>query len=172
MLSEVKAAVNFLGKLLNNTGRVSRVSVEQFKSSLEQRLHQYYDGHWFPERPLKGSGYRCIRINHIMDPILDVAAKESGISNALRYFPNELTMWVDPYDVSYRIGENGSVGQLYGADDVVTSKSDLDTSASTFESPKITSYNVLSSCKDQLRDFVSSKHGNYGFTPFAAFVTS
>jgi protein Tob/BTG len=169
MLLEVKAAVNFLGKLLNGTGRVGRESVELFKNSLERHLQQYYAGHWFPESPLKGSGYRCIRINHMIDPILDRAASESGISNVLSYFPNELTMWVDPCDVSYRIGENGSVGRIYDAVHI-PSKSDL--TPFSQESVKATSFNMISSCKSQLRDLVSSKHGNYAFTPFAAFVTS
>ena len=28
-------------------------------------------------------------------------------------FPSELTMWIDPLEVSYRIGENGSICILY-----------------------------------------------------------
>ena len=28
-------------------------------------------------------------------------------------FPSELTMWIDPLEVSYRIGENGSICVLY-----------------------------------------------------------
>lgn len=171
MLLEVKAAVNFLGKLMNSTGRVSKDCVEQFKNSLEHRLHQYYAGHWFPEKPVKGSGYRCLRINHIMDPILDLAAKESGIRNVITYFPNELTMWVDPFDVSYRIGENGSVGQIYDGIEI-PSKSDLASYSQLTENTKSNSYPVLLSCKTQLRELVSSKHGNYTFSPFAAFVTS
>jgi protein Tob/BTG len=105
----------------------------------------------------------------MIDPILDRAAGESGIKNVLSYFPNELTMWVDPSDVSYRIGENGSVGKIYDATNI-PSKADLTTFSQ--ESTRVTGFNMISSCKSQIRDLVSSKHGNYAFTPFAAFVTS
>lgn len=75
----------------------------------------HYKNHWFPEKPCKGSGYRCIRINHKMDPMVKRAAVDSGLNEANFHtlFPSELTMWVDPREVSYRIGENGSIGMLY-----------------------------------------------------------
>lgn len=176
MREEVKAAVNFLAKIMQSSGRVSKDCVDQFKNSLESRLWSYYDGHWFPEKPHRGSGYRCIRINHIMDPLLDLAAQDSGIGNLLRYFPNEFTVWVDPFDVSYRIGENGSIGQIYGnefASSSCKARSDLTLPQSLdTQSSKTSSFGVLSSCKDQLREFTSSKHASSVFAPFAAFVSS
>ncbi|KPP58231.1 protein BTG2-like, partial [Scleropages formosus] len=78
----------------------------------------HYKHHWFPEKPQKGSGYRCIRINHEMDPLIGRAANQVGLS-AHRLFellPRELTLWVDPFEVSYRIGEDGSICVLYEAD--------------------------------------------------------
>ncbi|MRA76107.1 hypothetical protein GH890_32280, partial [Bacillus thuringiensis] len=67
----------------------------------------------------KGSGYRCIRIvNNKMDPLLDKAGAASGVSEneLLTFLPSELTVWVDPSEVSYRIGEDGSIGVLFGDD--------------------------------------------------------
>lgn len=173
MREEVKAAVNFLTRIMQSTGRVSKDCLDQFKNSLENRLHSYYDGHWFPEKPHRGSGYRCIRINHIMDPILDLAAQESGIGNLLKYLPNEITIWVDPFDVSYRIGENGSIGQIHldAELDSLTSHFQPDLTH-TLDNPKSSRFGVFSSCKDQLRELTSSKHANSVFTPFAAFVSS
>uniref|UniRef100_A0A4W3GEX8 B-cell translocation gene 2 n=1 Tax=Callorhinchus milii TaxID=7868 RepID=A0A4W3GEX8_CALMI len=80
-------------------------------------LSKHYKHHWFPEKPCKGSGYRCIRINHKMDPLIGRAANKIGLtSNQLyRLLPSELTLWVDPYEVSYRIGEDGSICVLYEA---------------------------------------------------------
>jgi hypothetical protein len=71
--------------------------------------------HWFPENPFKGSGYRCIRINGKMDPVIAQAAKSCGVSVQLvqSTFPSELTMWIDPLEVSYRVGENGPICVLY-----------------------------------------------------------
>ncbi|KGL81805.1 Protein BTG2, partial [Tinamus guttatus] len=80
-------------------------------------LAEHYKHHWFPEKPFKGSGYRCIRINHKMDPIISKAASHIGLSLPQLYqlLPSELTLWVDPYEVSYRIGEDGSICVLYEA---------------------------------------------------------
>jgi len=175
MLEEVNAAVTFLAKLMQSSGRVTKDCVERFKHTLTGRLRSHYTGHWFPELPHKGSGYRCIRINHIMDPLLERAARESGIPNVLRFFPNEFTLWIDPFDVSYRIGENGSIGQVYGCD---SPASDSDQYFTTQSSDLTINGNnshgfsgMLSSCKDQLREF-SAKNGHSVFTPFAAFVSS
>ena len=52
-----------------------------------------------------------------MDPVIATAAKESGVSREelASTLPTELTVWIDPYDVSYRIGEDGSICQLFEA---------------------------------------------------------
>nr|XP_009938449.1 PREDICTED: protein BTG1 [Opisthocomus hoazin] len=80
-------------------------------------VREHYKHHWFPEKPCKGSGYRCIRINHKMDPLIGQAAQRIGLSSQelFQLLPSELTLWVDPYEVSYRIGEDGSICVLYEA---------------------------------------------------------
>uniref|UniRef100_A0A663MKI1 Anti-proliferative protein domain-containing protein n=1 Tax=Athene cunicularia TaxID=194338 RepID=A0A663MKI1_ATHCN len=76
---------------------------------------EHYKHHWFPLVPSKGSGYRCIRINHKMDPLIGKAAGMIGLSHErlFQLLPSELTLWVDPFEVSYRIGEDGSICVLY-----------------------------------------------------------
>jgi len=187
MYEEVSAAVNFLVNLLAGSGRISRECCDRFRDNIERKLKEFYTGHWFPELPHKGSGYRCIRINHSMDPLLDSAAVDSGIKDLISYLPNELTMWVDPFDVSYRFGENGSIGQVYGADSSSSSSSsDDETDRDIYnQSPvyygrsspvQVQSYytpsSMYSSCKQQLRGMSESKHGNMFTAPFAAFVSS
>lgn len=78
-------------------------------------IAEHYEDHWFPDAPCRGSGYRCIRINHRMDPLIGKAACTIGLSREQLFslLPSELTMWVDPYEVSYRIGEDGSICILY-----------------------------------------------------------
>lgn len=78
-------------------------------------LAEQYKHHWFPDRPCKGSGYRCIRINHKMDPLVGQAGQRIGLTIQQLYqlLPSELTLWVDPFEVSYRIGEDGSICVLY-----------------------------------------------------------
>lgn len=105
---------------------------------------EHYKHHWFPEKPSKGSGYRCIRINHKMDPIISKVASQIGLSQPQlhRLLPSELTLWVDPYEVSYRIGEDGSICVLYE------------------EAPVAASYGLLT-CKNQMMLGRSSPSKNY-----------
>lgn len=116
MKFEIESAANFLSNMLKmHSSILSPEQLERFKEAIESHLEDHYQHHWFPDRPTKGSGYRCIRINHKMDPILSRAGQSCGIdSKDLRtIFPNELTLWVDPSEVAYRIGENGSICVLF-----------------------------------------------------------
>ncbi|CAM4680324.1 unnamed protein product [Leuciscus chuanchicus] len=76
---------------------------------------QHYRQHWFPHAPCRGSGYRCLRINRRMDPLIGKAASAVGLAQEQlsKSLPIELTLWVDPSEVSYRIGEDGSTCVLY-----------------------------------------------------------
>lgn len=123
MRLEIRSASHFLSDLLRLGHSLTDQQLELFRGTLEDLLRKHYQHHWFPEHPAKGSGYRCIRINHKMDPLLSRAAQACGVndSSLLRnMFPNELTLWIDPREVSYRIGENGSICVLYDGDAVPT----------------------------------------------------
>lgn len=116
MLLEIQSASNFLTHLVK-LGRVnlSESQLDTFRHSILDVLRQRYKYHWFPEKPHKGSGYRCIRINGKLDPVVEQAAALCGLSAAVlkTTFPPELTIWIDPAEVSYRIGENGSICVLF-----------------------------------------------------------
>jgi len=90
--------------------------VNLFGEELERALREKFNGHWYPEKPMRGSAYRCIKTGTgSVDPVLDIAARESGIpvQDVLENLPQELAVWVDPGEVSYRIGEKGAVRILY-----------------------------------------------------------
>ncbi|KAG7164074.1 protein Tob2-like [Homarus americanus] len=116
MRLEIKSAANFLVDLarLNNSGLTEK-QLEKFRGNVCDILLRHYTDHWFPDKPFKGSGYRCIRINGNLDPLIARAGFMMGLAvSFLRsLFPKELTMWVDPMEVAYRIGENGSICVLY-----------------------------------------------------------
>lgn len=59
----------------------------------------------------QGSAFRCLKTGDPIDTVLDHAARESGvpITDILENLPAELAVWVDPGEVSYRIGEKGAV---------------------------------------------------------------
>lgn len=113
MKNELISAVDFLSELLSK--KVPQNHADQFRASLLRALSTHYQDHWFPEKPFRGSAYRCIRINHKMDPIIAQAGAACGFTEEKLFslFPNEFTMWVDPREVSYRIGEEGSIALLY-----------------------------------------------------------
>lgn len=119
MLHEVRSAVNFVTNLLQKRN-IDLALVETFKQALFNFLCLHYQNHWFPEKPNKGSAYRCLRIvNKKMDPLILRAGVHCGLTEQrLRLlFPSELTIWVDPNEVSYRIGEEGSIGVLFEESD-------------------------------------------------------
>jgi protein Tob/BTG len=117
MKQEIEIAVDFLMKVvrLNHNSRfLAPGQITVLREKMSEVLQSKYINHWFPEFPTRGSGYRCIRINGHLDPLVSKAGELSGVSfDLLRsLFPPELTLWVDPRDVAYRFGENGSVCPL------------------------------------------------------------
>lgn len=115
MKLELQSASNFLVHLIRRRHTGSDAQLERFKVAIVEVLKRRYRDHWFPDKPCKGSGYRCIRINGKIDPVIAQAAEIVGMpTNTIHQtFPSELTMWIDPLEVSYRIGENGSICILY-----------------------------------------------------------
>lgn len=112
MQLEILSASNFLTYLVNlGRANLTESQLEQFHQAILDVLRRRYVDHWFPDKPHKGSGYRCIRINGKLDPVVEQAAVHCGLSAVVikTTFPPELTIWVDPSEVSYRIGENGSI---------------------------------------------------------------
>ncbi|XP_056604089.1 protein BTG1 [Triplophysa dalaica] len=155
MKPEINAAVGFLSRFLRIKGHVNDRQLQSFSATLQDILTEQYHHHWFPDRPNKGSGYRCIRINHKMDPLVGKAGQRIGLTIQQLYLllPSELTLWVDPFEVSYRIGEDGSICVLYESNPIVngngivtTGNSNL-TSSVTQVSPMVDSH---ISCKEEL----------------------
>ncbi|XP_015603287.1 protein Tob1 isoform X2 [Cephus cinctus] len=110
---EVQVALNFVISYLYN--KLPRRRVNIFGEELEKALKDKFKGHWYPEKPFKGSAFRCLKTGDPVDPVLERAAKESGvpIQDILENLPTELAVWVDPGEVSYRIGEKSAVKILY-----------------------------------------------------------
>lgn len=108
MREEVHCACEFLSRMLE-TKNLPVQFVNQFKKRLEELLISRFENHWDTANPSKGSAYRCIRINGRLDPVIRDAAKVTGLRDISTYLPAEFTMWIDPKEVSYRFGEDGSI---------------------------------------------------------------
>lgn len=111
---EVSVALNFVISYLYN--KLPRRRVDMLAEELERGLKKKFQGHWYPDKPFKGSGFRCVRMSgENVDPVFTYAATECGLSleEVKSYLPGELTIWIDPAEVSYRIGEKGQIKILY-----------------------------------------------------------
>ncbi|XP_059144702.1 protein Tob1-like [Physella acuta] len=111
---EISVALNFVISYLYN--KLPRRRVDLFGEELEIGLKEKFQGHWYPDRPSKGSGYRCVKGNgDEVDPVLVAAALKAGLDivEVKSYLPEDLTLWIDPSEVSYKIGEKGMVKVLY-----------------------------------------------------------
>ncbi|CDQ75097.1 unnamed protein product [Oncorhynchus mykiss] len=110
---EVKVALNFIVSYLYN--KLPRRRADLFGEELEQILLSHYEGHWYPEAPLRGSAFRCLHLGAPSDPVVELAARRSGLDTeeVRANVPPELSVWIDPFEVSYQIGEKGAVKVLY-----------------------------------------------------------
>ncbi|CAL8289422.1 unnamed protein product [Boreogadus saida] len=113
MLLEVKVALNFIVSYLYN--KLPRRRADLFGEELERLLVARFEGHWYPEAPLRGSAFRCLHLGAPRDPVVELAARRSGLDTeeVRANVPAELSIWVDPYEVSYQIGEQGALKVLY-----------------------------------------------------------
>lgn len=180
MKDEIKSAVDFLTNILRTRDDINDLQTKQFNSALRNLLTSRYQGHWFPEKPFKGSGFRCIRLNHKMDPLILEAGRMCGLNQSFleSTFPPELTLWVDPMDVSFRIGENGSVGILYqpekdSTQEITSTQSQPSYDLSAHHQPTRHFNTTLMSCKDQFMNVLPSiARESVHYKQFAGFVSS
>ncbi|KAL3885952.1 hypothetical protein ACJMK2_025983 [Sinanodonta woodiana] len=115
MKEEIAAAVVFLTSFIRKNDSIPKEKADEFSDRLSELLVEKYKGHWYADNPHKGQGYRCIRVNQTdpIDPVLKTAATLCGLKYSDLRLPLELSVWVDPQEVSCRFGEtHGSIGPL------------------------------------------------------------
>eukprot|EP00042_Codosiga_hollandica_P037095 m.288784 g.288784 ORF g.288784 m.288784 type:complete len:308 (+) comp55055_c0_seq2:223-1146(+) len=110
MLSEITCAVDFVLSLLG--GRVKDDALHSLRAALTRSLQTKFQKHWYLEDARKGSAYRAItNTGSRTDPLITEVSATCRIPLA-ELLPRELTLWVDPSEVSYRIGCDGSICHL------------------------------------------------------------
>lgn len=193
MKLELLSASNFLVHLIRLAKRnVGETQLQKFRDSLIEVLKRRYRDHWFPEKPFKGSGYRCIRINGRMDPVIAQAAEVASLDSTQIHatFPSELTMWIDPLEVSYRIGENGSICVLYEfkednlnepwrpqnktSNENTKNTNQNSSSNTTNNTTTVTNQALDNNCKETLRkmDYLLDPRKSVSIEQLAAYVSS
>jgi hypothetical protein len=117
MRLELESACNFIVHLIRiKKQNICESQLSKFNRNILELLKRRYRDHWFPDKPLKGAGYRCIRFNdYAIDPLIVQAGESSGLSKEFlrQNLPNDFIMWVDPLDVSYRIEEYGCTYSIF-----------------------------------------------------------
>ena len=128
-----------------------------FGEELEHALREKFQGHWYPDLPFKGSAYRCLKITDPSDPVLNRAARESGnpVSDIIENMPADLAIWIDPGEVSYRMGEKGSVKILYSEKENNVNLEDVN--------PEVRGFLSLDSLSSSLNGLSLSQSGQSGF---------
>ena len=119
MSLEIRSAANFIVHLVKiSKHNICEYQLKRFNKALVKHLKQRYYDHWNPEYPLRGSGYRCIRINQNLDMNLELAGQSVGLSSDVLYssLPKDLIIWIDPKEVSFRITETGRICTIFDND--------------------------------------------------------
>jgi hypothetical protein len=119
MKTEIQHAVTFLVETLKDKllGTCNLDFEDTMRTRLTDLLAERYENHWYADKPLKGSAYRCINISveeNSFDVTLRTAAIDSGLTEEIvrGVFLNGLALWVDPDDVSGRLGK-GAIFPIY-----------------------------------------------------------
>ena len=119
MKEEVSRAASFIASLFKGLPCSFN---NCFEKCLIDVLIASYTGHWHADVPTKGNAFRCVTIfqSNIDDRILEAWESTSkhfelnfNLSSMLATLPKELSIWVDPCVVSYRIGDFGSIAELW-----------------------------------------------------------
>ncbi|KAJ2715994.1 hypothetical protein H4R19_000888 [Coemansia spiralis] len=110
MQAEVENAANFWIKYLPEAV-LAADKREALRQALVGQLLAKYEGHWHMERTAAGSAYRSISNWRGLDGVLAAAGSQAGVALELleRWLPRDVIVWCDPYSVTYRIGDHGSV---------------------------------------------------------------
>ncbi|KAM3830170.1 protein BTG3-like [Vipera latastei] len=108
MKEEVEIGTRFISRLVNRHEKLEKDRVERFGECLAKILCERFNEHWYPDNPLKGQAYRCIRINrkHHIDDSLLKACTACGLDYSELALPREISIWIDPGEVCCRLGEN------------------------------------------------------------------
>lgn len=119
MRTEIEYAVTFIADIVREKlVNASQERIDTLKETLTTVLNERFQGHWYPDKPMKGSAYRCLNIcvdENSVDQVLDQTFSDSGftLEDLLNVFDRGLDLWVDPNDVCCRLGSKGAIFPIY-----------------------------------------------------------
>ncbi|XP_077312229.1 protein BTG2-like [Lithobates pipiens] len=128
MRDEVLAGVDLIKVLASTFQQLSQNIIDEFGEKLAIILCHRYTGHWFLNKPKKGQAYRCIRSNKdVMDPSILEACAQCGLKYTDLCLPDEMTLWINPNDVSVLVAIDNHTYTLciFGSESLVASEIDI-----------------------------------------------
>lgn len=111
MRQEIDVALDLLTSYVQRFGSINEGTLERFRTHLQQSLLQHYQGHWYPDKPTKGQAYRSLEFNKDKDYCNDIVAQicqKLGFASKLLGIRHELTLWIDPFEITIRLGNHAS----------------------------------------------------------------
>jgi len=85
----------------------------RFRAKLQELLLDRYQGHWYPDEPHRGCGFRSLMSTlNFVDPLLEKVAEAAGVKDILSAFSRafgsdgELIIWVNPGEVKVLRGKS------------------------------------------------------------------
>ncbi|KAI9502518.1 hypothetical protein BX070DRAFT_175484, partial [Coemansia spiralis] len=114
MQTEIENAASFWIKYIPEAS-LSGEKREELRKALVGVLLEKFKGHWHLERTMAGSGYRSMSNWRGLDSSLAEAAQRASIGATVleRHLPRDIVLWCDPYNVTYRVGDHGTVYTIY-----------------------------------------------------------
>ncbi|KAG0287117.1 Protein btg1 [Dissophora globulifera] len=116
MLLEISCASDFLCRFLSASSTCTPQIIDDFKRETAVLMQEKYTDHWDPQRPHYGNGYRAITsFGGKVDPLLCKAAQKISlpVETLQGLIPRDLVLWVEPFAVSFRVGDHGSINTIY-----------------------------------------------------------
>jgi protein Tob/BTG len=127
--AEISSACDFLKSMIGKV--VSTQLAQQFRDTLHSKLSDRFKNHWFPATPTKGHAFRCIqsssgRTDPLLASVLVQVMKggEKQRRTVIQALPGrgEFTIWIDPGEVTLRVGDRGQLTMLYGTSTTTTTR--------------------------------------------------
>ncbi|KAJ1905422.1 hypothetical protein LPJ81_001937 [Coemansia sp. IMI 209127] len=114
MHTEIENAAGFWVKHIPDASLAGERK-ETLRLALIDVLSEKYKGHWDLEQTAAGSGYRSLCNWRSLDGALVEAATRANVSIELleRLMPRDIILWCDPHNVTYRVGDHGTVYTIY-----------------------------------------------------------
>ncbi|CAF0812224.1 unnamed protein product [Didymodactylos carnosus] len=108
MKQEINAALDLIVSYVQRFGKVKETNLNVFRTNLEQSLLEKYQGHWYIEKPVRGQAFRSLifQKDSECDPIIAKACEKAAFMPALLGIQHDITIWIDPREVTIRIGNH------------------------------------------------------------------